>query len=38
VGENLVDDIVVFDTGDELHRPATAGIGLDIDAEHPLEP
>ena len=38
VGENLVDDVLVFDTGDAAHCPSTVRTGLDIDTKHPLAP
>ena len=37
VGENFVDDIPVFDIGNETHRTATPRTGLDINTKHPTE-
>jgi len=37
VGEYLVDDQGVFDTGDDFDRTATLDAGFYVDVEHPLQ-
>jgi len=37
MGEDVVDDFLVFDTGDDSHCPCTPRTGLDIGAEHALK-
>jgi hypothetical protein len=37
VGEDLLDDVGIFDTGDDPHCPVAGRAGLDIDAKDLLE-
>jgi len=37
VGEDLLDDVGIFDARDDPHRPAAGRTGLDVDPENPLE-
>jgi len=37
VGENPLDDLRVFDAGDDLDRPAAALAALSLDPEHALQ-
>jgi hypothetical protein len=38
VGEDLLDDVGILDTGDDSHRPAAGQARLDIDPEDPFQP
>jgi hypothetical protein len=37
VGEYLMDDVGVVDSGDDLHRALAVGAGLDVDVEYALQ-
>jgi len=38
MSENLVDNVLVFNAGDDLYRSTATATELDVDAEDALEP